>query len=366
MDPRELIVGSVVGRDPAVARTGFLPPFAIYLLSAVCIGFLSPRTQIDPVLLIVDIFASLALLGGCFFGSRRAARLPLRAVLVAAVGLMIIRVVGLGLLKLLRPDLPLAPLSQGALAVTAGVFLLLAVVGAIAGRFSGTMAVFANETTATFRSRSTYYILAAFSGLAGISTIGLRADTLSDVMARLGPLMLFGAPMFALRYASVLQGQTSDPYHGAPVRAGAVLIGRYAATLLPALVLLAAALPAPLAMASSGDIGLIPLATAFLGLALLTAAATAAGFFAAAVSSSPVAAAGAIVAGAFLCTTLAGHAELMDVGWARRAVEWLSATDPLRSFGRGVIELRFVAYYVGVAIVALFWTRRWAEARRWQ
>jgi hypothetical protein len=356
----------IVARDPRAGRAALLPALAIYAMGAAGLAFLSPAVQPDPLLFVIDLFGGAALAGGAFFAARGALKTPLREALVAVLVISVVRAAGLGLLKLLRPDLVLTPLAPGRLALTLSVFAALGLAGSALGRLSGGVAVFANETAAVFRSSSTYFTLAAFSALAGVINLGGVPSSLGDVLARTGTLMLFGAPMFALRYAAVLEGRAPDPYHGAPVHSGGILVARYFASLLPGLTLLAATLPVPLALAGAGRVGLGPLVTGYLGLALLTAAATAVGFFAAAVSPNPVVAAGTVVALALLCFALGGQVGGMEPGTARTTLEWLAATQPLGTFARGVIEARHVAYYAGLAAVALLWTRRWAEGRRWR
>lgn len=356
---------ALLPRDPDAARAALLPALGVIALGAAGLAFLSPSAQPDPIVWVVDLFAGSCLAGGAFFAARRSVPFPLREVLLAAIVVGLVRAGGLGLLKLLRPDLPLTPISLQSLGLTMGFFAVLATGAAVLGRFAGAIAVFANETAAIFRSSSTYFTLAGFSALSGVLSLGGAPATLPAVLERIGTLMLFGAPMFALRYAAVLEGRSPDPYHGAPVHAGAILIARYFASLLPALALLAATLPVPLALAGAGRAGLGPLVTGYFGLALLTAAATAVGFFAAAVSPNPLAAAGTVVALALVCFGVSGQVAEVPPGPARAALEWLAATSPLGTFARGVIEARAVAYYVGLAAVALLWTRRWAEGRRW-
>ncbi len=110
------------------------------------------------------------------------------------------------------------------------------------------------------------------------------------------------------------------------------------------------------------------LASTFLGIFLLGALYMALGCFASALTSSQIIAAMlsfAIGIGLFILGFIVDQFPLRK-SWGTETLSYMSMHLHMRDFSRGVIDTRYVVFYVTLTIFFLFLTHRVVESRRWK
>jgi gliding motility-associated transport system permease protein len=205
-----------------------------------------------------------------------------------------------------------------------------------------------------------------------LEQLNLTDLVLFPVFGSAGVLVMIVAPFLTMRLVAEEKRQrTFELLFTTPVRPIQIVLGKYLGGLvmLGGALLLLALFPALLAAAGRGASGGASVewrtvATGLLGLLLLAGMATAIGLFFSAVTESVVVAAllGEIV---LLALWLVGLLAMYAQGPLKEIAAGVSATEHLRSFLQGKVELKDVVYFLSFAALGLYLTDRAVEAQRW-
>jgi ABC-2 type transport system permease protein len=190
--------------------------------------------------------------------------------------------------------------------------------------------------------------------------------SLRILVSNLAVVQLFVLPMLTMRaFAEERRQGTLELLLTCPVPVGAVVLGKWLASLaLCALLLLGTGLfPVVLAVYGSPDWGIV--ATSYLGLALVAATFCAAGLFASSLTDDQVAA-GLLGIVMLLPLWLVARAADMLPEAVADAVRPFSLLGHLQSFDRGVLDSVDVLYFMLLCGFFLFLTWRSLESRRWR
>lgn len=351
---------------------GATPSLWIGALGALALLAFRPARDLEQALALLDGAMAAAFFAGGLVIGRRTTRIwaPLLASTALVFGL---RMLALVALRLGGPSLTL-PLFAVApsLAWMLGALGLGALGGELGAR-EGASTVFLYEARVLLRAPSTWLACAGFSLLAGTSFVanldnalsgpgageGLGARVMIPTIQEAGSLLLFVAPLLALRFAA-------RPGHAAlPLSSLSLVAGRFGAGLVPALLCSAAASTLPLFLVGEARVPLLGAAVAALGLGLLSCAACALGVLFASLRQS---AAGAGGLGLFfsLGVGLASqHAQAARSPILRGALSLLALPDALDPFARGVLDSRAVLHLLLITGLGLFFAVRVQEGRRW-
>ncbi|MGC4115897.1 MAG: ABC transporter permease subunit [Myxococcales bacterium] len=159
----------------------------------------------------------------------------------------------------------------------------------------------------------------------------------------------------------------------APVRSWEIVVGKYLGGLVIMFIIVALLMVLPVildffaASAGTGGAGGIEWQTtlaAYFGLFLWAAAALAVGMFVSSLTNSQIVA--AVIP--FLLLPLLWLASWMAGGFdgsMREVVNYISASQHLINFVRGLFELKDIVYYLSWIVLAVFLTHRAVEAQRW-
>ncbi len=231
-------------------------------------------------------------------------------------------------------------------------------------------AVLRKEVRVLFLSPLAWVFLAGFLFLAGLFfTLGIVETGEASLRATLGNLgvtLLFFLPLVTMRQlAEETRAGTLELLLTAPVPLGALIVGKWLATLVLCLALLALTFPFPLVLALFGDPDPGALLTSYLGLLACCSAFAAAGLFASSLTRDPmVAGVGGVLI--LLPSWLASAARDLVPEAARPWLDRVSFVEHLRSFARGVLDTGDLAWFAGVTFVFLFLCWRSLESRRWR
>jgi ABC-2 type transport system permease protein len=232
------------------------------------------------------------------------------------------------------------------------------------------LAIAKKELRILFTSAQAWVFLAAFLFLGGLFFhLGMSISgeaSMRPVLGNLAVVLLFCLPLVTMRQLAEETGTgTLELLLTAPVPLGALILGKWLATLVLCLVLLVFTLiyPAILFLYGSPDPG--ALVTSYLGLSLLCAAYAAVGLFVSSLARDQmVAGVGTVLL--LLPFWLADAARELLPGWLGPVLDRISVLEHLRGFARGVVDTGDLVYFFGFIGVFLFLTWRSLESRRWR
>lgn len=235
---------------------------------------------------------------------------------------------------------------------------------------SAVWTILKKELRIYFVSPVAYAFLGVFLFLAGLFFyMGIVLTGEASLRVMLGNLsiaMIFVLPMLTMRhFAEEQRGGTFELMMTAPVPLSSLIVGKWLASLVLCLMMLAGTLLFPAILAYYGDPDWGVVATSYLGLACCCAAFCATGLFASSLTNDQVAAGmGGIVL--LLPFWLIGNAATyVDEDW-QRALEQLGFLTHLQSFTKGVVDSADLFWFAGFSFVFLFLTHRTLESRRWR
>ncbi len=233
------------------------------------------------------------------------------------------------------------------------------------------LAILRKELRIYFASPLAYVFLGVFLFLAGLFFyMGVRMTGEASLRVMLGNLsvtLLFLLPLLTMKhFAEERRSGTFELMMTAPVPLWALLAGKWAASLVLCMLLMAgtAIFPAILAYYGDPDWGVI--ATSYMGLLLCCGAFVSAGLFSSSLTDEPVAAGlgGVLI---LLPFWLAGSiSEWATTDWLRDLLRELSFLTHIEPFTRGVIDTAHVSWFLLFTFGFLFLTWRSIESRRWR
>lgn len=240
------------------------------------------------------------------------------------------------------------------------------------------------ELGSYFGSLTGYSIMAAVLVLLGLSFIEILSKLnveateapvteLFFVTAYFWIILLLSTPMITMRlFALEKFSGTYETLMTTPVLDWEVVLSKFTGALLFYLVTWTPLLGYLLLVRqySNGPVVLNAwvLACTFLGLLLIGSVYIAVGCFASAVTRSQIVAAMisyALGIGLFL-VSLRALTSAPLTGWAGHALKYLSMTEHMADFARGVVDTRAFTLYISLTVLFLFLTAKVVESRRWR
>jgi ABC-2 type transport system permease protein len=150
-----------------------------------------------------------------------------------------------------------------------------------------------------------------------------------------------------------------------PVSDVAVIAGKYAASLVVVVVLLALTVLHPLSIAPLYPVAAGPLVAGYVGLLLLAAAFAAVGLWASALTDSQVVA-GILTFGMLLLFWILTWNQAAASDWVIALLMPISLFDRFHTFARGAIDLDDVVFLLCFSVLFLALTLFTLESRRWR
>lgn len=238
------------------------------------------------------------------------------------------------------------------------------------GLVGGVWAVLRNDLRVLFLAPSGWVFLAAFLFLAGlmfVTALGTTGEaSLRTALPNLAVTLLFTLPLVTMRQlAEEARSGTLELLLTLPVRAEAVLAGKWLATMTLCAGLLALTAPFPAILWIYGDPDPGVLFTGYLGLYACCAAFAAAGLFASALTRDPTVA-GAVAVLLLLPSWLASAAREWAPERLWPLLDRVSFVEHLRGSARGVLDTGELAWFAAVTLGFLVLAHAAVEARRWR
>ena len=253
----------------------------------------------------------------------------------------------------------------------------------------GLYAIFRKETANFFVSPIAYAVIAIFLLVSGfffwanvsfMSLVSLQAANnpmiaerinLTDVVIRplvqnMSIVLLFVMPLLTMRlFSEEKKSGTIELLLTYPVTDLAILFGKFLASALLLLVMLAGTLPFVVLLFGIGDPDPGTLLSGYLGLLLMGAAFMALGIFISSLTENQIIAAAVSFGSALLFWVLSWSSTLSGekVGAVLRQ---LSILEHLESFNKGILALSDLSFFVLFIAFFLFLTLRSLETNRWR
>jgi ABC-2 type transport system permease protein len=191
-------------------------------------------------------------------------------------------------------------------------------------------------------------------------------NVMRPLFSNMSVILLFFIPMITMRlFAEEKRAGTIELLLTYPVRDGEILAGKYLAALALYLILLGLTLLYPGLVAYFTRVEWGPILTGYLGLVLTGAVFLAVGVLISSLTENQIVA-GFGTFGVLLGFWVIGWGSEFAGGTLRTVLQYLSIGDHLEGFTRGLIDTKDVVYYVSAVALALFFTLRSLESKRWR
>ena len=199
--------------------------------------------------------------------------------------------------------------------------------------------------------------------------MNLTDHVLVQLLQNVAIVLAFAVPFITMRLvAEERRARTLELLMTFPVRPIHIALGKYLAALTVIAVMVAIVAVYPLLVAAYAQVGSIAWTTVMLGLLgvfLLGAAFTAIGLFVSSLTGSQIISA-FITWCILMLLWVIGWAAADNTGTTREVLLGLSAVEHLRSFTRGVLDMKDLVYFFSLVAFGLFMTHRALETRRWR
>jgi ABC-2 type transport system permease protein len=196
--------------------------------------------------------------------------------------------------------------------------------------------------------------------------LNITESVMRPLFTNMSVVLLFFIPMLTMRlFAEEKKSGTIELLLTYPVRDGEVLAGKFLAAAGLYVVLLGLTLLYPGLIAYFTRVEWGPILTGYLGLVLTGATFLAVGVFISSLTENQIVA-GFGTFGVLLGFWIIGWGAEFAGGNVRAVLQYLSVTEHMDGFSRGLIDTKDLVYYVSAIALALFLTLRSLESKRWR
>ncbi len=237
---------------------------------------------------------------------------------------------------------------------------------------SNTLAIAKRELRAYFLSPMAYVVaavyLAVMGGFFGFMLYYSQEATLYYLFLNAIPLLflVLVAQVLTMRLLADEQRQgTLELLLTSPIRDWEVVLGKYLASLVTLLLMVALTIYCPLTLLRIGNPDVGVMLASYLGYVLLGASMLAIGLFASSLTQNQIVAA-VIGIGITLILWLSGAVTDLVGGTAGQVFGYLPIFDHFLDFVRGIIDTSDIIYYLSVIGLFLFFATRALESQRWK
>jgi ABC-2 type transport system permease protein len=231
------------------------------------------------------------------------------------------------------------------------------------------LAIFKREVKAYFYSPIAYVLIGLFILISSVFffmiSLFSQSAEVNNVLSNMGFLLIFIVPILTMKVlAEDRKNGTEVLLLTSPSSLTGVVVGKYLATLLVYLVMIAVTLVYPIILFIFGKPAIPPMLGGYLGIILLGATLIAIGVFISSLTENQV------IAAVISFVTMLILAFLQPIssslgGNIAKALNWLSIFFRYDDFNKGILDLSSVIYYLSFIAVFLFLTVRVIEKRRW-
>jgi ABC-2 type transport system permease protein len=196
--------------------------------------------------------------------------------------------------------------------------------------------------------------------------LNITDSVMRPLLTNMAVVFLFLVPMLTMRlFAEEKRSGTMELLLTYPVRDGEVLAGKFLAAVVLYALLLGLTLLYPGLVAYFTRVEWGPMLTGYLGLLLIGATFLAVGLLISSLTENQIVA-GFGTFGVLLVFWVISWGADSAGARLRTVLQYLSVTDHMDSFTRGLIDTKDLVYYATFIVLALFLTLRSLESKRWR
>jgi ABC-2 type transport system permease protein len=197
-------------------------------------------------------------------------------------------------------------------------------------------------------------------------SLNITESVMRPLFTNMSVVLLFFMPMLTMRlFAEEKKSGTMELLLTYPVRDGEVLAGKYLAAGALYVILLGLTLVYPGLVAYFTRVEWGPILTGYLGLVLTGATFLAVGVLISSLTENQIVA-GFGTFGVLLGLWIIGWGAEFAGGNLRAVLQYLSITEHMDTFSRGLIDTKDLVYYGSAIALALFLTLRSLDSKRWR
>jgi len=218
-----------------------------------------------------------------------------------------------------------------------------------------------------FYTAVAYYSLISFQAAQNAfmgGQVNLNEMVIKPLIDDLGVILLLIVPLLTMRLiAEEKKNGTMELLLTYPIRDLAILLGKFLATLLVLVILVAVTLVYILLLSWVGEFEWGVVWAGYGGLVLMVAGFVSLGLFVSALTQNQIIAA-VLGFGALLLFWMIGWAGSLSGPVVGKVVNYLSILEHLDSFTKGVLDTRDIAYYLTFSAFFIFLTLRYLDSQK--
>jgi len=196
--------------------------------------------------------------------------------------------------------------------------------------------------------------------------LSITDNVMRPLFTNMSVVLLFFIPMLTMRlFAEEKRAGTMELLLTYPVRDGEVLAGKFLAAAALYLLLLALTFLYPGLVAYFTRVEWGPILTGYLGLVLVGSTFLAVGLLISSLTENQIVA-GFGTFGVLLAFWVIGWGAEFAGGNLRAVLQYLSVTEHMDGFSRGLVDTKDLVYYGSAIVLALFLALRSLESKRWR
>ena len=197
-------------------------------------------------------------------------------------------------------------------------------------------------------------------------SLNITESVMRPLFTNMSVVLLFFMPMLTMRlFAEEKKSGTMELLLTYPVRDGEVLAGKFLAAGALYVILLGLTLVYPGIITYFTRIEWGPILTGYLGLVLTGATFLAVGVLISSLTENQIVA-GFGTFGVLLGLWIIGWGAEFAGGNLKAVLQYLSITEHMDTFSRGLIDTKDLVYYLSAIALALFLTLRSLDSKRWR
>jgi len=205
----------------------------------------------------------------------------------------------------------------------------------------------------------------AGSGFQGPQAINVNEIMISPLFLNVSVILLFTLPLITMRtYAEEKRSGTIELLLTSPLTDLQIVMGKFLGGLVLYGAMLAVTLVHMAILFAYGNPEWRPIATGYLGLILMGACFLSLGLFVSSLTRNQIVA-GMVTFAVFLMFWVINWIATFMGPTSQAVLNYLSITEHLNDFARGVIDTKHVVYYLSFIAFSLFLTVRAVDSERW-
>jgi ABC-2 type transport system permease protein len=206
----------------------------------------------------------------------------------------------------------------------------------------------------------------AGGGFQGPQTINVNEIMISPLFLNVSVILLFTLPLITMRtYAEEKRSGTIELLLTSPLTDLQIVIGKFLGGLVLYVAMLAVTLVHMAFLFAYGNPEWRPIATGYLGLLLMGGCFLSLGLFVSSLTRNQIIA-GMVTFAVFLMFWVINWIATFMGPTPQAVLNYLSITEHLNDFARGVIDTKHLVYYLSFIAFSLFLTVRAVDSERWR